>query len=64
MSSTAHSIQKVLEYIALLCCFDLDLPDDCHLVILGKKKLMMMVTTTTMMMIIELVLFCILLYFS
>ena len=30
--STAHSIRLVLGEIALICCWDLDLPEDRHLI--------------------------------
>jgi hypothetical protein len=32
LMSTAYSNHRVLGEIALICCWDLDLPGDCHLI--------------------------------
>jgi len=32
LMSTAHIIRNVLGYFALICCWDLDLTADCHLI--------------------------------
>ena len=32
LMSIAQSIRKVLGHIALICCWDLDLPEDHHLI--------------------------------